>query len=244
MGLAVVTGGGTGIGKGIARALANAGHNVVLVGRRGPVVEAAAAELGGGASAFAADVTDVDQLAALADHVGALGGLVDVLVNNAGGADRRPLHTLADVAEHWTNTLTINVLSAVLTTEALKPMLARPGGRVISISSASSRGRGGNVAYASAKAAMNRWVMTLASELGRDGITANVVVPGFVPDTELYGPDGADDVYRSRVLPSVAVGRLGTPDDVGALVRFLASPDAGWISGQCYDIDGGTRLPG
>ncbi|MEI2707139.1 MAG: SDR family oxidoreductase [Ilumatobacteraceae bacterium] len=91
---------------------------------------------------------------------------------------------------------------------------------------------------------MNRWVMTLASELGRDGITANVVVPGFVPDTELYGPDGADDVYRSRVLPSVAVGRLGTPDDVGALVRFLASPDAGWISGQCYDIDGGTRLPG
>lgn len=244
MGLAVVTGGGTGIGKGIARALANAGHKVVLVGRRGPVVEAAAAELGGGASAFAADVTDVDQLAALADHVGALGGLVDVLVNNAGGADRRPLDTLADVAEHWTNTLTINVLSAVLTTEALKPMLARPGGRVISISSASSRGRGGNVAYASAKAAMNRWVMTLASELGRDGITANVVVPGFVPDTELYGPDGADDVYRSRVLPSVAVGRLGTADDVGALVRFLASPDAGWISGQCYDIDGGTRLPG
>ncbi len=69
MGLAVVTGGGTGIGKGIARALANAGHKVVLVGRRGPVVEAAAAELGGGASAFAADVTDVDQLAALADHV-------------------------------------------------------------------------------------------------------------------------------------------------------------------------------
>ncbi|MEI2707140.1 MAG: SDR family oxidoreductase [Ilumatobacteraceae bacterium] len=138
MGLAVVTGGGTGIGKGIARALANAGHKVVLVGRRGPVVEAAAAELGGGASAFAADVTDVDQLAALADHVGALGGLVDVLVNNAGGADRRPLDTLADVAEHWTNTLTINVLSAVLTTEALKPMLARPGGRVISISSASS----------------------------------------------------------------------------------------------------------
>ncbi len=244
MGLAVVTGGGTGIGKGIARALADAGDRVVLVGRRGPVVKAAAAELGSGVSAFAADVTDVDQLAALVDHVSGLGGVVDVLVNNAGGADRRPIVTLADVAEYWTNAVTINLLSAVLTTEALKPMLARPGGRVISISSASSRGRGGNVAYASAKAAMNRWVMTLASELGRDGITANVVVPGFVPDTELYGPDGADDTYRSRVLPGVAVGRLGTPDDVGALVRFLASPDAGWISGQCYDIDGGTRLPG
>ncbi len=246
--VAVVTGGGTGIGAGIAAALADDGAHVVLVGRRAEVLDRTAAALNevrpGAASTFAADVADVGAVRSLVDHLGRSHGTIDVLVNNAGGADRRPIDSLESLVAQWQNTFQVNLISAVLTTAAISPILRSPGGRVIAVSSASAFGRGGNVAYASSKAAMNRWIQTVASELGPRGITANVVVPGFVPDTELYGPDGAGDAYRQRVVPGIAVGRVGTPADIGAVVRFLASPAASWVSGACYVADGGQRIPG
>jgi len=244
---AVVTGGGTGIGAAIVAALAADGCRVVSVGRRAEVLQTAAEKVNGDlgrelVSPYRADLTDVDDVAALADHVGAAIGEVDVLVNNAGGADHRPLDTLAAVADHWRATLSQNLISAILVTHALKPLLRRPGGRVIAISSAASRGRGGEVAYASSKAAMNRWVLSLATELGGDGITANVVLPGFVPATELYGPDGAPDERRAQSARAIAVGRAGEPEDVAAMVRFLASEEASWVSAATVEVDGGVKV--
>lgn len=244
---AVVTGGGTGIGRGIVAALAGDGCAVVAVGRRAEVLEAAADEVNAAVgrpavTTFPADLTAIDDIEALAGHVGDGFGSLDVLVNNAGGSDRRPLETLADVAAYWHATLDQNLLSAVLVTHALAPLLRRPGGRVVSISSGSARGRGGNVAYASAKAAMHRWLLSSATELGPDGITANVVVPGFVPDTELYGEGGISEDKRQQYSQGIAMERVGQPEDVAAMVRFLASDDAAWITGATFDVDGGSKV--
>jgi 3-oxoacyl-[acyl-carrier protein] reductase len=243
---AVVTGGGTGIGRAIAGALAADGCRVLLVGRRAHVLDAAAESInaqadGNPVTSFTADVTSPDAVGALAEHVAATFGVLDVLVNNAGGARHQPIETIADLAAHWQETVAQNLTSAVITTAALRGLLRRPGGRVVAVSSKSALGAGGEVAYASAKAAMNRWIVTLATELGPDGITANVVSPGFVPDTELYGPNGPDPAWNARIVRGIAATRVGTPADVASAVRYITSPEASWITGSRFDVDGGVR---
>lgn len=233
---AVVTGGGTGIGRGIARALAADGYRVAVVGRRREVLDAVAAETG--AVVVTADLTkveDVERAALeLVDHLGA----VDALVLNAGGADRRPIETLADVAANWTATFEQNVLSAVLLEHALRPHLRRPGGRVVAITSAAARSGGGDTPYGCSKAAVNRWVVSLASTLGEEGITVNALAPGFVPDTELY-PGEFDPQWLRRVSSGIAVRRVGEPEDIADGVRWLVSPAAGFVTGTVVEIDGG-----
>lgn len=244
---AVVTGGGTGIGRAITSSLVADGCRVMVVGRRAEVLEAAATAINGEAggdlvSTCTADLSAPDDVTALARQVEARFGVLDILVNNAGGTRREPVESLADLAAHWQGILSQNLVSAVLTTAGLKDRLRRPGGRVICISSRSAVSGGGEVAYASSKAAMNRWVVTLAAELGGDGITANVVSPGFVPDTELYGESGPDPAWHERIAQGIAVRRVGTPDDIGSAVRYIASPEASWISGTRFDVDGGARV--
>jgi 3-oxoacyl-[acyl-carrier protein] reductase len=245
---AVVTGGGTGIGRAITAALAEQGQRVVVVGRRFDVLQACANELTAAAgkpasvTAFRADLTDVDDVAALAEHVRAELGTLDILVNNAGGSQRGPVDSLADLAAKWRDTMTQNVVSAVITTEALRPLLRRPGGRVVVISSRSARSGGGDSAYASSKAALNRWIVSLASELGGDGITANVVSPGFVPDTELYGDAGPAPEWHARIAKGIAMGRVGEPSDIASVVRYVTSPEAGWVTGTVVEVDGGVRI--
>ena len=243
---AVITGGGTGIGRAIAGALAGDGCRVLLVGRRAEVLAAAAESINARVAAdrvtsFTADVTSPDAVGALADHVAATFGVLDVLVNNAGGARRQPIESIADLAVHWQETVSQNLIGAVITTAALNGLLRRPGGRVVAVSSKSALGAGGEVAYASAKAAMNRWIVTLATELGNDGITANVVSPGFVPDTELYGAGGPDPAWNARIVQGIAANRVGTPADVASAVRYIVSPEASWITGSRFDVDGGVR---
>ena len=233
----VVSGGGTGIGRAIAVRFADDGDTVVIVGRRREVLEKAAAGRPN-VVPFVADCTDPDQLRALAAELEQRGG-VDVLVANAGGSHHGPLETLEQVAEHWRVTVDANLLSAVLLEAALRPLL-RNGARFIAISSASSRG-GGEVAYATSKAAVNRWISQLASDLGGTA-TANVVSPGFVPDTELYdGP--VDEAVRVAAAQRTAVARVGTPEDIAEVVHFVASPQAGFVSGTVVDVDGGRKVP-
>src|SRR4051812_29783857 len=134
---AVVTGGGTGLGRGITRALAADGYRVAVVGRRQEVLDLVAEETG--AHVVVADLTDPTQVErAAGEIVVALGAPVDALVLNAGGSDRRPVETLAELAEHWSRTLSQNVLSAVLLEHALRPHLRRPGGRVVAVTSAAA----------------------------------------------------------------------------------------------------------
>ena len=236
---AVVTGGGTGIGRGIVRLLADDGWRLAVLGRRREVLAEVAAETG--AVAVAADLAqpaEVDR--AIGEVVAAL-GTVDALVLNAGSAQRGPQETLEDVAAHWMTTMAQNLLPAVLVEHALRPHLRRPGGRVVAISSSSARVAGGEVAYAASKAAMNRWVVGLAAELGSEGITVNGVAPGFVPDTELY--DGRlDPTWTDRAARSIAVRRAGLPVDVADAVRWLISSGTGFVNGTVVEVDGGRRV--
>jgi 3-oxoacyl-[acyl-carrier protein] reductase len=235
---AVVTGGGTGIGRAIARLLAADGWGVAVLGRRRAPLEEVAAETG--AVAVAADLSRPDDVERAAAEVVAALGTVDALVLNAGSAQRGPQDTLEQVAAHWTATMAQNLLPAVLLEHALRPHLRRPGGRVVAIGSASARVAGGEVAYASSKAAMNRWVVGMAAALGGEGITVNGVAPGFVPETELYG--GLLDPAFTRSAPQrIAVRRVGTPEDVADAVRWLVSDGTGFVSGTVVEVDGGRR---
>ncbi|GGV31976.1 3-oxoacyl-ACP reductase [Kitasatospora herbaricolor] len=233
----VVTGGGTGIGRAIAGSFAAQGDQVVITGRRQDVLERTAAELGPGVSAVAFDATDPEQVEAALD---ALPERVDVLVNNAGGNTDigAPAPTgLAGLAAAWRANLDANVLSAVLVTAALRPRLAA-GGAVVSLSSVAAH-RGGSGSYGAAKAAVEAWNLTLAQELGKDRITANVVAPGFVEATEFFG-GAMTRQRRAALIAQTSTGRAGTPADIAGTVLFLASPAAGHLTGQTLHVNGGS----
>jgi 3-oxoacyl-[acyl-carrier protein] reductase len=236
----VVSGGGTGIGRAVAARLAADGCEVVIVGRREAVLAGAVAELNAAlssprVSAEVADLTEPDEVEALAERLGA----VDVLVNNAGGSFGGGGAGLAAVAAQWTANVRGNVLPTVLLTTALLPAMPRPGGRIVVLSSvAALRGPG---SYGGSKAALHAWAMGMALNLATDGITVNVVAPGFVPDTEFWEGRLTDEVVASRVA-LVPMARPGTPAEVAAAVAYLAAPDAGWTTGQVLQVNGGTVL--
>jgi 3-oxoacyl-[acyl-carrier protein] reductase len=230
-----VSGGGTGIGRAIAAAFARAGDDVTIVGRRAEVLDAVAKEFDN-VTAVAADLSvpaDAERVAATLDGV-------DVVVNNAGGAVYDgPLSTLDDHANAWRAELDANVLTAVLLTNALLPKLTRPGGRVILMSSVAAV-RGGGI-YGAAKAALHGWAYALAAKLGPDGVTVNVVAPGYVADTEFFGDRMSPEFHESRVRQTL-VGRAGAPDDIAATVSYLASESAGYVTGQIIHVNGGSAL--
>jgi len=240
---AVVTGGGTGIGKAVAAHLAADGDDVVIVGRREAVLADAASEINAALGAdrvttARADLTDPADVERLAAALTA-GGTIDVLVNNAGGNFAQGGDGLAATAAGWEADFRGNVLTTVLLTTALLPHLTRPGGRIIGMSSiAGLRGAG---SYGAAKAALHAWAMSLATSVAADGITVNVVAPGFVPDTEFWTGRLTEQVVSSR-LAQIPIGRPGTPDEVAAAVGYLASPAAAWTTGQILQVNGGALL--
>ncbi|MER5619893.1 MULTISPECIES: SDR family NAD(P)-dependent oxidoreductase [unclassified Streptosporangium] len=234
----VVTGGGTGIGYAIATAFAAQGDRVTVTGRREQVLKEAADRLGVSYVAF-----NAANPVAVGEALERLPARVDVLVNNAGGntnLDRVPSgDDLMDVAEGWWANLNANLMSAVLVTSALIPRLAE-GGRIITIGSIAARGTGSG-SYGAAKAAVEAWTADLAAELGPRGVTANVVSPGLIVDTEFFRGRLTSEGVRRRV-EGTRNGRAGTPDDVAETVRFVASAEARHVTGQVLHVNGGAYL--
>lgn len=165
---------------------------------------------------------------------------VDVLVNNAGGYVGRDGDDLASVARQWRDSFETNVMTAVLLTEALLPHLRRPGGRLILFSSIAAQ-RGGGGPYSAAKAALHGWLMDLAVQLGPSGVTANVISPGYIADTEFFGDRMTQDGHRKRVEATL-VGRAGTGEDIAQTVRWLVGPASGYVTGQIIGVNGGSVL--
>ena len=238
---ALVTGGGVGIGRAIAEALAGAGADVAVTFRShdGEAVAEAVRQTGRRAVAFELDVTsrpEVDRV--VGDAARALGGRIDILVNNAGGLlGRIPVAEMTD--EHWTRVIELNLTSVFRCTQACLPYLA-DGGRVVSISSVAGRNGGGHgsTAYAAAKAGIHGFTRGLAKELGPRGITVNAIAPGLILETpfhEMYTPL---DVQRATI-DAIPLGRAGLPADCAGAVLWLASDLGAFSSGAVIDLNGG-----
>ncbi|MGW3039543.1 SDR family NAD(P)-dependent oxidoreductase [Kitasatospora sp. NPDC001159] len=232
----VVTGGGTGIGYEVARRFAEAGEHVVIVGRRREVLEKAAVGLGPNVTPLVCDLADPDAVeAALHD----LPERIDVLVNNAGSRETVVGGGPHALLARWRGDFERNVLTVVLLTESIRDRLTPGSGRVVTISSiAALRGAG---SYGAAKASLHAWNHFLAAQLGTSGITANIVAPGTVSGTEFFGPR-LDEAEVARRAARTLLGRIGETGEVAAAVHFLASPEAGFITGEILHCNGGELL--
>lgn len=235
--VALVTGAARGIGRAVALALAAEGAAVCVnyLERAARAAEVAAA-CGGGAFACAGDVADPAQAGALVQATVARLGRLDILVNNAGHSlDKLLLDT--EVHE-WDRLMAVHLRGAFNCVRAALPhLLASGAGRIINVSSIwGITGAAGEVAYSTAKAGLIGFTKALARELGRGGVTVNCVAPGAI-DTEMLGHLSAGEL--ADLAEQTPVGRLGQPADVAAAVAFLASPEAGFITGQVLSPNGG-----
>lgn len=238
---ALVTGGGRGIGRAIALALAREGADVAIADLHSAQETAAAVDaLGRSGLALQADVSDLDQVRAMFEQLRERFGRLDVLVNNAGILRRGSLDDHAD--EDWELVMAVNCRGTYYCSrEAAHSMRAQGSGRIINISSVA--GKVGDIttapSYGPSKGAINAMTKSFARELAPYSITVNAIAPHAIA-TEMSAE--WSDEKRRAVLAQIPLGRLGTPDEVAAVVVFLASPGAGFITGEILDVNGGYLM--
>jgi peroxisomal 2,4-dienoyl-CoA reductase len=252
--VALVTGGGTGIGLGVASSLAGAGASVAIASRNPDHLNEAAERLrAGGArvSAVEANVREPDSVARMVDKVGTEYGRLDILVNNAAGNFYAPTATLSP--NGWRAVVETDLYGTFYCAQAVYPLMkAQGGGRIVSVSMTLHYRGWPMMAHATAaKAGIDALTRTLALEWAPDRITVNAVAPGPIPTEGVRRaftpPDaGAPDLFRmdEYATRSIPLGRWGTPDDIGQMVIYLASPAADWITGAIFVVDGGSWLAG
>lgn len=243
--VAVVTGGGTGIGKVIAEDLCAHGAHVVLAARNLERIEAVAADLRAGGSksiAVATDVSDYDQVKALFERVDAEFGRVDIMVNNAAANFIRPSETLTSV--RWRKIIDI-VLNGSFhcALEAGKRMIRRKSGNIISLVAAYAWNGGPGLAPSvSAKAGVVALTRTLGVEWAEHGVRVNAICPGFIETPQSHERLWPEDWMREMLLDSIPGRVFGTEKDVSNMVLYLASPMASYVKGEVIVIDGGESL--
>lgn len=237
----IVTGGGGAIGAAVATNLIEQGARVALIDIDQDAVEAACARLGGRATAFVADLADPKAVWSVAAKAVEVLGTIDTLVNNAGILSN---NKIADTdIDEWRRVQAINVESALLLSKAVLPaMRERRWGRIINISSyaAKSGGLTAGTAYSVSKSAMIGLTFAVARETAGEGITVNAIAPAYVM-SPMISVQLTDD-QRAAQLAQIPVGRFCEPEEVAHTVSFLASPLAGFITGEVIDMNGGLHF--
>ena len=233
----LVTGAGSGIGQAIATAFLDAGATVVLTGRR---VDKLEQTLGGrdNGIATALDVADGDNVRAVVDEVVHEYGHLDVVISNAGGYTGGQLTEMAD--EAWESLRSTNIDGLFHLAKATLPHLAASGGTLVAVSSVSGeRGDWGQAAYNATKSAVSGFVRSLALDWGAQGVRVNAVAPAFT-FTDATAGVGRDEASLAPIVNRIALGRPAEPVDIAPAVLFLASEQAGYITGVVLPVDGGT----
>jgi NAD(P)-dependent dehydrogenase (short-subunit alcohol dehydrogenase family) len=237
--VALITGGGTGLGFGIAKCMVEAGAKVILAGRREDVVKQAAEQLGSTATYVAYDVTEMQEAPRMAARMSKAFGPISILVNNAGINLKKP--AMETTEEDMLRVMNTNVIGAHALTRAVVPgMIERKHGSVIFIASAASLfGIPFVVAYSAAKTALIGVVRTLSTELSPHAVRVNAIAPGWI-ESEMSATAMKNDPARfERVLERTPLGRFGRPEDVGYAAVFLSSAAARFVTGSTLVVDGG-----
>ena len=236
---ALVTGASGGIGADIARALHAQGASVGLSGTRTEPLEALKAELGERAYVLPCNLSDLEAVDALPKQAVDAMGSVDILVNNAGITRDNLFMRMSD--EEWQSVLDINLTATMkLCKGVMRGMMKSRWGRIVNISSiVGATGNPGQANYAASKAGMIGMSKSLAYEVASRGITVNAVAPGFI---QTAMTDKLNDDQKAGIMGQIPAGRMGTPDEIASAVLYLASPEAGYLTGTTLHVNGGMAM--
>ena len=240
--VAIVTGASRGIGEAIAKQLSSCGAKIILIARNSDQLVAVKETIisnGGIAESIAGDVSNLNSISEIVTNTIDKWGRIDILVNNAGIARDNIIMRMKE--DDWDIVMNINLKGCFNGIKSVaRPMIKNKAGRIINITSVIGQiGNAGQSNYAASKAGIMGLTKSMAKELGSRNITVNAVAPGYIT-TDMTNE--LNDEVKEQLKSSIPLGRLGTPDDVANLVCFLASDEAGYITGQTFNVDGGMVM--
>jgi len=240
--VAIVTGASRGIGEAIAKKISSCGAKIILIARNSDQLVAVKETIisnGGIAESIAGDVSNLNSISEIVTNTIDKWGRIDILVNNAGIARDNIIMRMKE--DDWDSVMNINLKGCFNGIKSVaRPMIKNKAGRIINITSVIGQiGNAGQSNYAASKAGIMGLTKSMAKELGSRNITVNAVAPGYIT-TDMTNE--LNDEVKEQLKSSIPLGRLGTPDDVANLVCFLASDEAGYITGQTFNVDGGMVM--
>ena len=240
--VAIVTGASRGIGEVIAKQLSSCGAKIILIARNSDQLVAVKETIisnGGIAESIAGDVSNLNSISEIVTNTIDKWGQIDILVNNAGIVRDNIIMRMKE--NDWDSVMNINLKGCFNGIKSVaRPMIKNKAGRIINITSVIGQiGNAGQSNYAASKAGIMGLTKSMAKELGSRNITVNAVAPGYIT-TDMTNE--LNDEVKEQLKSSIPLGRLGTPDDVANLVCFLASDEAGYITGQTFNVDGGMVM--